>query len=226
MLRHKLLYLSFGLVLLAGCKPPEDATKPDAAATTNPAPEPEPEPEPAKLEVSTGECDETQTAISKQADERAKPYGILPHLDKNFADMKISWLIKEGPYQEYIVEPEAEFFGRCNDAGCFQFAAPTEVIAAAVEASITDEGHDAAKLGKALGLPAENMDGPLRMLTLDLRASKTCVRLPVDDDPGVWKCKSEDDTDCFKFGGYTSGGVPELLAINAPVAIAEVREIP
>ena len=64
-----------------------------------------------------------------------------------------------------------------------------------------------------------------RMMTIDLAATKSCVRLPVDEDPGVWKCQSEEDKDCFKFGGYTSGGVPELMVINAPVDQATVREI-
>ena len=53
-----------------------------------------------------------------------------------------------------------------------------------------------------------------------------CVRLPVDSDPGVWKCTSAEDKDCFKFGGYTSGGVPEMMVINAPVDQAAVTEIP
>ncbi len=70
------------------------------------------------------------------------------------------------------------------------------------------------------------MQGPLRMLTIDLSETKSCVRLPVDEDPGVWKCESEADTDCFEFGGYTSGGVPELMLINAPVDKATIREIP
>jgi hypothetical protein len=100
------------------------------------------------------------------------------------------------------------------------------VIEAAMTSALTDGGHDPAKLGEALGLPAANMEGPLRMMTLDLRATKTCVRLPVDDDPGVWKCENEADEDCFEFGGYTSGGVPELMVINALVAQATIREIP
>jgi hypothetical protein len=33
------------------------------------------------------------------------------------------------------------------------------------------------------------------------------------------------DTDCFKFGGYTSGGGPELMAIDAPVVRTAIEEI-
>ncbi|HLT37931.1 MAG TPA: hypothetical protein VK034_16715, partial [Enhygromyxa sp.] len=203
---------------------PTKKAEPEPTKQVEPAePEPEPTPEPPK--VSTGKCDEHQTELSSQADERAKPYGILAHLDKNFPDMKVSWLMKEKPYQTYVVETKAANFGRCNDSGCYLFAAPTSVIEAAVEKSLTGEGHDPAVLGEALGLPAANFEGPLRMMTLDLATAEACVRLPVDEDPGVWKCQSEDDKDCFKFGGYTSGGIPEIMVIDAPVALATVREI-
>ena len=62
------------------------------------------------------------------------------------------------------------------------------------------------------------------MMTVDL--GRLCTRLPMDSDPGVWKCKGAEDKDCFKFGGYTSGGVPELMIINAPVAGTQVQQIP
>ncbi len=210
--------------------PPEIEPKTEPAKTepakTEPAKvEPTPEPEPPKLAVSTGECNEVQAAISKQADERAAPYGIMQHLEKNFPDMKVSWLMKDKPYQTYVVETKAEKFGRCNETACYLFAAPTAVIQAAVDKAKTDAGHDPAILGQSLGLPAANFEGPLRMMTLDLAATKSCVRLPVDEDPGVWKCKSEEDKDCFKFGGYTSGGVPEIMVLDAPVAQATVTEI-
>ena len=52
------------------------------------------------------------------------------------------------------------------------------------------------------------------------------VRLPMESDPGVWKCATAEDKDCFKFGGHTSGNVPEVMVIDAPVAQAVVTEIP
>jgi hypothetical protein len=48
----------------------------------------------------------------------------------------------------------------------------------------------------------------------------------VEEDPGVWACQGVDDTDCFRFGGYTSGNVPEVMVVNAPVKAVSVREIP
>ncbi|MFV8754813.1 hypothetical protein ACNOYE_30065 [Nannocystaceae bacterium ST9] len=197
-----------------------EPTKTEVAAPTEVAPEP------TKIAISTGKCDDTQAAIAKQADERATPWSALQHLEKNFPDMKVSWLMKETPYQNYVVATKATNFGRCNDTACYLFAAPTSVIEAAVAKATTGDTHDPALLGEALGLPAKNFEGPLRMMTLDLAVTQSCVRLPVDEDPGVWKCQSDADKDCFKFGGYTSGGVPELMVINAPVAEASVREIP
>ena len=91
---------------------------------------------------------------------------------------------------------------------------------------MTTPGLMAILLVLALGLPAANFDGPLRMMTMDLDDTATCARLPVDSDPGVWTCKSAEDTDCFKFGGYTSGGVPELIVIDAPVGQTTIDEVP
>jgi hypothetical protein len=185
-----------------------------------------PEPAPAAASL-VDNCDDTQKAISKEADAMASPYGIDQHIAKNFPDRRVSWLMTDSAYQKFVVQTGAKNFGRCNDAACYLFAAPSAAIHGAVEKSKTADGkHDPAVLGQALGLPAKNFEGPLRMMTLDLGAQKVCTRLPVDADPGVWKCQTPEDTDCFKFGGYTSGGAPEVMVINAPVADTQVAEIP
>jgi hypothetical protein len=170
-------------------------------------------------------CDASQAAISKDADTRAAPWSIAQHLTKNFPDGKVSWLMKDASYQEYVVKTAATKWGRCNDTGCYLFAAPAAVIHGAVEKATSNGTHDPAAIGKALGLPAANFEGTLRMMTLDIGKAGACVRLPVDGDPGVWKCKSAEDTDCFKFGGYTSGGVPEIMVINAPVEQTTIEEV-
>ncbi len=51
-------------------------------------------------------------------------------------------------------------------------------------------------------------------------------RRPGDASCAVWKCQTPQDTDCFKFGGYTSGGVPELRVLNVPVDKTQVEEVP
>ena len=85
--------------------------------------------DPAEPAISTGECNEQQSVIAKRADERATPWTILQHLEKNFSDMRVSWLMKETLYQKYVVDTGATNFGRCNDTGCYLFAAPTSVSA-------------------------------------------------------------------------------------------------
>ena len=171
-------------------------------------------------------CDTRQAGISHDADARAAPWSIAQHLAKNFPDGRMSWLMKDASYQKFIVVAAAKKWGRCDDTGCYVFAAPAGVIHGAVEQSMTGGHHDPAALGKALGLPAANFEGPLRMMTLDTAQQPTCVRLPVDSDPGVWKCASADDKDCFKFGGYTSGGVAEIMVIDAPVDRTAIEEVP
>ena len=181
------------------------------------------QPAPAPAAAST--CDEHQIAILHEADTRAAPWSLAQHLAKNFPDGQVSWLMKDASYQNFVVKPAAKNWGRCDDTGCYVFVAPAAVIHAAVTQSMHDGHHDPAALGKALGLPAANFEGSLRMMTFDTSKVGACVRLPVDTDPGVWKCKSLEDTDCFKFGGYTSGGVPELMVINAPVDQTTIEEV-
>ena len=187
-----------------------------------PAPhQPSPSPSP-----SVAACGLEQQLISQDADARAAPWTIARHLARNFADGNVSWVMRDADYQKYVVGPRAERWGRCNPTGCYLFAAPTAVIRAAFEGAMADGHHDPAALGKALGLPAKNLEGPLRLMTLDLDTAAACARLPVDTDPGVWACKTTDDHDCFEFGGYTSGGVPEVMVIDAPVAGTAIDLVP
>ena len=167
-----------------------------------------------------------QRDFSDEVNRRASPWNHEQHLAKNFAGGRVAWLMPEATYQKYIVTPQAPKFGRCNETGCYQFVAPAEVIERVVRESKKDGGHDAAAVGAALGLPAKNFEGPLRLMVLDIRRTPLCVRLPIDSDPGVWKCSGPDDTSCFKHGGYTAGGIPELMVIDAPVTETTITEIP
>jgi hypothetical protein len=211
----KLLWLS--IVTMIGC-----------AGAPRPTAQPPTPPQAAApgLSAAVAACDPHQTTISHDADTRATPWSIAQHLAKNFPNGRVSWLMKDASYQSFIVQTAATKWGRCDDSGCYLFAAPAALIHDAVAQSMKEGHHDPAALGKALGLPAANFEGTLRMMTFDVAKPATCVRLPVDSDPGVWKCKSADDTDCFKFGGYTSGGVAEIMVINAVVDQTAIEEVP
>lgn len=203
------------LVFLLGCAAKSLPTAPTGPGMSSTVP----------IEVGAS-CDPHQAEVLKQADDRAAPWSTAKHLAKNFGDGKVSWLMKDTAYQSYVVKPAAKDWGRCNETGCYVFVAPAGAIHEAVAKSMTDGHHDPAALGKALGLPAANFEGTLRMMTFDFQKDPVCVRLPVDADPGAYPCKTADDTDCFKFGGYTSGGTPELMVINAPVAETSIEEVP
>lgn len=212
MLTHVKHLLALALILIACGGPPKLATQQPATP-----------PPPA---AAIAACDAHQTTISHDADTRAAPWSVAQHLAKNFPDGRVSWLMKDASYQSYVVKPAAKKWGRCDDTGCYVFVAPAAIIHSTVEKSMTGGQHDPAALGKALGLPATNFEGPLRMMTFDINKEATCARLPVDADPGVWKCQTPQDTDCFKFGGYTSGNVPELMVIDAPVDKTTIEEVP
>ncbi|HWO20879.1 MAG TPA: hypothetical protein VNO30_19065 [Kofleriaceae bacterium] len=207
-----------GLVLLAavtGCgpKPPPEGPQPSAGVSI---------------------CDAYQAAISRDADERVQgdkydsTVPIAQHLATSFPDGRASWLMKEADYQKYVVSPGAKKWGRCNKSGdtCYVFAAPAGALGEKVKQSMTGDRHDPVKLGEALGLPAERFEGPLRLMTLDFGKARTCARLPVCTDPGAYECKSAEDKECFKFGGFTAGGAPEIMLINAPVAETQIDAIP
>lgn len=201
------------LVFVIGCagKQSTGGTTPDTAAKP-------------PIAAGTG-CDAAQTQILHEGDAKAAPWSTEKHLAKNFPDGKVSWLMKDSAYQKFVVDAHAANWGRCNDTGCYVFVAPAATMHAAVEKSMANGHHDPAAIGQALGLPAANFEGTLRLMTFDLTKTPVCARLPVDADPGVWACKSAEDKDCFKFGGYTSGGVPELMLINAPVGSTTIDEV-
>lgn len=171
-------------------------------------------------------CTGAQRTIADEADRLATPWNRDQHVAKHFPGGRVAWLMPEAMYQKYIVTPQATKFGRCNDAGCHVFVSPAEVVERVVRESRRAGGHDAAALGAALGLPAKNFEGPLRMMVLDVGRAGVCARLPVDTDPGAWKCTGPDDPSCFKHGGFTSGGIPELMVIDAPVAETTITEVP
>jgi hypothetical protein len=216
-MKQFLALISIVVLGCGGARAPVQQPSPPSAA---PEIAPETAPAPAL------KCDERQVAISRDADTRAAPWSVAQHLSKNFPDGRVAWLMPDAKYQEFVVKPAAKKWGRCNDTGCYVFVAPIAVIQDAVKQSMIDGRHDAAALGKALGLPAASFQGTLRMMTHDLGKTGTCARLPVDEDPGVWKCKTAEETDCFKFGGYTSGGIPELIVIDAPIDQTAIEEVP
>ena len=174
---------------------------------------------PPQPPAATSACSAEQVGISRNADElaaKAGDAGITEHLDKNFPGGLVAWVIPEEKYKDYILKPPAKKWGRpsASESYQFQFAGPIAVVRAKVNQTTTEDRH---VLEEALGVTSGNLKGPIRLVTLDVRKSGVCVRLPTSEDPGATKCTTAEQKDCFKFGGFTSGGVPEIMIIDAPV---------
>src|SRR4051812_36001211 len=152
------------VLILVGC-----ATGPKPATSTTPSTSPQTPP------AAASSCDAHQAEISSEADTRATPWNVTQHLAKNFPDGQVSWLMKDAGYQNYVVKTAAKNWGRCDDTGCYVFVAPAAVIHNAVAQSMSSGHHDPALIGKALGLPAANFEGPLRMMTLDTAKVSVCT---------------------------------------------------
>lgn len=170
-------------------------------------------------------CDARQARLGHDADARAAPWSAAAHLAKNFPDGRVAWLMPDDKYQRYVVATGATRWDRCDGSGCFVFVAPAGVIHDVVARSMAAGRHDAAAIGRALGLPADRFARPLRMMTLDLRATGACARLPIESDPGAASCATA-AAPCFQVGGYTAGGVPELMVIDAPVDHTTIEAVP
>jgi hypothetical protein len=222
---HAIGALLYGLSAV-GCAKREASVSPLPPATATLAasagtPPPAPPPATATLAAPVpNHCDAEQAKIRTEADRRAGPRGVQTHLAEHFKDGKVSWLMKLCDYQTYVAQKNAPYFGRPLGANQYLFAGPTADMKKAVADASSGGKHDPAKLAKSLGLSPDNMKGPLIMLTLDLSTAGACVRLPVETDPGAKACCAAGEDDCFKFGGRTSGGMPEVMIINAPTAYA------
>src|SRR5688500_14656579 len=83
---------------------------------------------PPTATVPAASCDTRQADILREADARATPWSTAQHLAKNFPDGRVAWLMKDASYQSFVVKTAAPKWGRCNDTGCYVFAAPATVI--------------------------------------------------------------------------------------------------
>src|SRR5690349_5859525 len=121
------LRLALLLAVAIGCGGAR-APAPQAPTTTTAPP-----PARATSAQPAAACDAAQIAISRGADARAAPWSISRHLAKNFPDGRVSWLMQEAKYQEYVVKPAARTWGRCTKTAserttCYLFAAPAAVL--------------------------------------------------------------------------------------------------
>ena len=103
--------------------------------------------------------------------------------------------------------------GRPQGDHSYLFVAGSTFISGVLKAAKKADGTtDYAVIEHKLGLPSGTYkaDGGLWRIDVDVKSG--CYRMPKANDPGA-------NSD-FKAGGFTSGGVPEILVINGKVAKA------
>eukprot|EP00727_Mastigamoeba_balamuthi_P009224 m51a1_g4924 hypothetical protein (225) ;mRNA; r:247239-247913 len=183
-------------------------------------------------------CDTEQEMLRVYGDRRAEEMradNSTTHFRRNFTRGLVSFAIRNGTWHRFYdpktaVNP-ARFFGRSSDVaglrGFHQFAAPTSVFRDVNRwcSRTGGQGFPASMCAQArrtlwlrLGIPDHNES--FYVVTIDTVATPLCYRLPMEADPGASHCLGLPDERCFKFGGFTSGGAPEILLINATVSSA------
>ena len=147
------------------------------------------------------------------------------HLATYFSDNAVAFFMPAT-----FFNPDHRFFGRMENSEFFQFVLPLDTMLHAFDQAVVKRKAGtftikAEIFGELLGLPLSNFKWNIENKTLhrlitcrvDSLKDDLCVRMPMHDDPGVWKCsKGTWDEQCFKFGGFTSGKLPELVIVNLP----------
>ena len=147
------------------------------------------------------------------------------HLETYFSDNSVAFFMPAS-----FFNPNNIFFGRMENSEFFQFVLPLRTMIKAFANASGKKKYDiypvnAEDFGKSLGLPLSNFQYAIRnktlhhLITCNVHSLKDdlCVRMPMHEDPGAWKCSDGTwDEQCFAFGGFTSGNLPELVVVNLP----------
>ena len=140
--------------------------------------------------------------------EAATHANAAAHVAKHFSPHG-SYLVNDYVYENFVKgKPK---LGRPVDGHSYLFVASSKTITDVLKAAKKPDGTtDYTVIELKLGLPGGTYkpDGGLWRVDVDVKSG--CYRLPKHDDPGA-------NSD-FKPGGFTSGGVPEILAIDAKEA--------
>jgi len=148
-------------------------------------------------------CSPAQRRIAAQVEASAGK-SARAHVQRHFTP-KGSYLVTDYVYQNFVKgKPK---LGRPSGADSFLFVAGGKFIDGVLRAARKPDGTtDFAVIEKKLGLPSGTYKPDGGLWRVDVNVPISCYRLPKADDPGA-------NSD-FKPGGFTSGGVPEILVIN------------
>lgn len=162
----------------------------------------------ARADVS--KCSREQQAIAKQI-EAADHKSALAHVKANFTP-KGSYLVNDSTYQNYVKGKTK--LGRPQGADSYLFVAGGKFIDGVLRAAKKADGTtDFGVIEHKLGLPPNTYPPTGGLWRVDVNVPISCYRLPRASDPGA--------NPQFKAGGFTSGGVPEILVLNGRPSHAE-----
>ncbi len=155
-------------------------------------------------------CSKPQQAIAK-AVETATHKNALAHVKANFTP-KGSYLVNDYVYQNFVKgKPK---LGRPDGGDSYLFVAGGKFIDGVLRAAKKADGtYDFTIIEHKLGLPPATYKPDGGLWRIDVNVPISCYRLPRAADPGA-------NSD-FKPGGFTSGGVPEILVLNGRASHAQ-----
>jgi hypothetical protein len=197
---NRLHSFALAAVLCALLAAPADAKNPPASGKGSTAKSPS-----AGAPKGNPKCPPGEMAIGADTHDKA-----AAHVAKHFSPHG-SYLVNDYVYNNFV-KGKARL-GRPQGDHSYLFVAGSTFISGVLKAAQKPDGTtDFTVIEHKLGLPAGTYkaDGGLWRIDVDVKSG--CYRMPKADDPGA-------NSD-FKAGGFTSGGVPEILVINGKLAKA------
>ena len=135
---------------------------------------------------------------------------MADHLAAHFKS-KGSYLVSDSVYQRFVKGNRK--LGRPQGGNSYLFVAGGEAIDKVLEAAKKGDGYDFTVVEQKLSLPPGTYAAAGGLWRIDVNVMTNCARFPTKDDPGA---NAE-----FVAGGFTKGGIPEILVINAPARFAK-----
>lgn len=160
--------------------------------------------------AGNAKCPKPQQQISA-TQEGVQHVSADEHVAKHFTP-KGSYLLSDANYQRFA-KGKAKL-GRDSGGDTFLFVAGGKFIDGVIAAAKKADGTiDFAVVDKKLGFDPGTFPPAGGLWRVDINVKNSCYRLAKADDPGA--------NAHFKPGGFTSGGVPEVLVLNGHASHAE-----
>jgi hypothetical protein len=151
-------------------------------------------------QTTNAKCNKAQQEIAAQIGG-----DVQEHVRKHFTP-KGSYLVTDYVYQNFV-KGKAKLGRPGPNGNTYLFVASGKFIVGVLAAAKKADGTtDFAVIEQKLGLPTGTYKPDGGLWRVDVNVPISCYRFPKADDPGA-------NSD-FKAGGFTSGGVPEILVLD------------